>query len=35
MYDAPKIIATLDANVILSEAIGDGTHSICTPTVCG
>jgi hypothetical protein len=30
MYVAPKIIASLDANVVLSEAIGDCARSDCT-----
>ena len=34
MYTAPKILATLSADEVLSEAMGDG-HSICTPTICG
>jgi hypothetical protein len=34
MYEAPRIIVSLDANVIMSETIGDG-HSVCTPVICG
>jgi hypothetical protein len=34
MYTAPKIIASLDATLVMSEAIGDG-HSICSPVICG